>query len=526
MRLVTRMGLGIGLLAALMAGTVAWQMSTIRTLEVVTEDLAETSLEAARVSIRLLQALEGVSEFSAKATVLADPDYRAQWDTWESAAESELARLSALGLEGESGAELTRMLAAWEDYLEAARPLRPLPDADASDPLPPPLDADAPEALDRVSARLEGLRNRTDRLVTLVEAEVRDRTSEAREAARQAGDVSRIAAAGGIVLALLTWLLLWRSISPRLRRLTGGTRELAQGRFEHRIPDRGSDELALLARDFNLMARKLGELDELKKDFVSHVSHELKSPLAAIQETVKALQDEVAGPLTERQARLLGHARGSADRLGTMIGNLLTASRLEAGGESWDPVVHDVERIVRQVLAETEPVAAERDVRVAVRVRTRETEALCDGSGLRDVVTNLLTNALKFTAPGTRVEVSLNRTPTLPDSMPAGERTAMGTAPGPFLLLEVVDEGPGIPEAHREAIFRKFHQIQGGERRIDGQGVGLGLAITRRIVRAHQGAVWVESVDSGSGGARFRVLLPVTPPDWAHLAGPEGPDAG
>lgn len=537
MKITTRLALGFGLLLVLMVGTVAWQLSTIRALQSTTSELARTSLEAARVSIRLNQAFDGVQEFSAKAVLLGDEGYYSQWETWEEAVEAELGRLEAIELNGAAAAERSRIVTGWEEYLAEAATLADLGTAtnpDAGAPLPEAsvlaLDSDA---LDAVAARITSLRSRTDDLITLNEEAVASRAEASDQAALRARTLSQWAALTGVGLAALIWLFLWWSISRPLRRLTTGTREIARGNFEHRLPARGSDELSGLAGDFNDMARRLGELDELKQDFVSHVSHELKSPVAAIHETIRALLDEVPGPINDRQARLLHLSSRSTDRLSTMIGNLLAASRLEAGGDVWDPVRHDVEGILRSVLSEVEPVAAERDVRVGLTLRTSETLALCDAAGLRDVITNLVTNAIRFSGSGKRVRLTLGHFGDRPPGLPDSEVEALGDQEGPFLLLSVEDEGPGVPEEHREAIFEKFHQVQGPDRRLDGQGVGLGLAISRRVVRAHQGAIWVEgggpSADetTGSGaprgpGAIFRVLLPVTPRRWADAEPGEG----
>src|SRR6185295_14786427 len=122
-----------------------------------------------------------------------------------------------------------------------------------------------------------------------------------------------------------------RSILRPLDALARGTREVAAGRFHARIDASTGDEFARVARDFNSMTERLGELDRLKKDFVAKVSHDLKTPLSSMQETNRALLDHMAGPLSDKQRRLLELNAESGQRLSAMLGKLLDLSRAEAG---------------------------------------------------------------------------------------------------------------------------------------------------------------------------------------------------
>src|SRR5690606_9687504 len=111
--------------------------------------------------------------------------------------------------------------------------------------------------------------------------------------------------------------------------LKAGTRAVARGDFDHRLPPGASREFAQVARDFNTMTRRLGELDSAQRDFVSKVSHDLKTPLASMRETANILLDEVPGPLTDPQRRLLRLHEESGERLAGMIAKLLSMSSLE-----------------------------------------------------------------------------------------------------------------------------------------------------------------------------------------------------
>ncbi len=500
MRITTRIALGLFLVAGLLIGALSYQLSLVERLQGINRDLSLTNLEAARVSILLVQGVEGVREFAAKSVALRDEEYREQWEAWEGSVRMALDELGGLDLAEEEQTLFAGIRGGWASYETVAPSLW-----------------EEPLRLAELDALLAGVREDLEDLLAVNQAAVAARAAGSAGAGERARAVARTATWAGLLLAGAVSLFLFLSISGPLRRLTGGTRELARGRFDHRLETSGPAELADLARDFNHMAERLDELEELKRDFVSHVSHELKTPLAAMHETVEVLLEELPGPLTPKQRHLLELSRTSSTRLSSMIGDLLEASRLEAGGVRWEPGWHDPSAIVDSVLEELAPLALEEDVRLVHLPGDPPGEVLCDGDRFREVVQNLVGNALKFSPAGGSVEISLQRV----DRPPEGARAASeGT--GPWLLLEVSDEGSGIPDEHKERVFEKFHQVA-GKRRLRGQGVGLGLSISRRIVEAHAGAIWVE--DAVGGGASLKVLLPVEPARWQGIPPePESPE--
>jgi two-component system, NtrC family, sensor histidine kinase GlrK len=507
MRITTRVATGLFLVAALLIGALAYQFVQNEKLQSITRELSLIKLEAARISVRLLQDLEGVREFAAKSVVLGDPDYLAQLADWERAVEEDLARLEEVGLSEEEERVRTRMVARWEAYRRVAPTLTGAPLA----------------FVDEMDLILTDLRLATEDLIAANDEVVTERAAAAGEAAVRAQTVGWTAAGLSLVLAGLLSLLLYHSISEPLRRLTRGTRELARGRFDHRLKIQGPGELRSLAKDFNHMAEQLGELEGMKQDFVSHVSHELKNPLAAIQETIAVLLDGLPGPVTSRQTRLLELARKSSLRLSSMISNLLEISRLEGGASTYDPRWCDLREIIRSLVDEMEPLARERNIRMHVLSGAEPVALVCDEERAGDVVGNLVGNALKFSPEGTTVRVSLRRLEDLPDFVASRDREGITGERGPLLLLSVEDEGPGVPDDHKDLIFEKFHQVN-PRGRIRGQGVGLGLAIASRIVKAHAGAIWVE--DGPGKGAIFRVLLPRVPTRWRDRVPATPPGTG
>jgi two-component system, NtrC family, sensor histidine kinase GlrK len=489
MTIKARLAISLFLITGILVGALAHQLAQVEKLQGINHEVSLIKVEAARISVRLLQGLEGVREFAAKWVLLGDPDYLPQWEAWEDAVEDDLRRLAAVGL-SEPEEEIRRtMEELWTGYRRVAAGL-------AEDP---------GTYLPEVEGTLDALREQTAALITANEAGVAERAVASVAAAEDARRVAWIATGSAVLLAAILSLLLFLSISRPLRRLTRGTRELARGRFEHRLRPSGPTELQSLGRDFNRMAARLGELEGMKRDFLSHVSHELKTPLAAIQETIEIFLDGVPGPLTPKQARLMQLSRRSSQRLSSMISNLLEIARLEAEADAYHPDWHNLVEIVESVLEEAEPLAQERNLRLVLIADASDPCLVCDRGRMAEVVSNLVGNAVKFSPEGGEVLVTIL------------EAEAGAPSVDSSFLLHVEDEGPGVPDPEKERIFEKFHQVS-DSRSAPGHGVGLGLAIVRWIVEAHGGSVRVE--DRPAGGACFRVAVPRMPRRWRGTVGP------
>ena len=188
-----------------------------------------------------------------------------------------------------------------------------------------------------------------------------------------------------------------------------------------------------------------------------------------------------------------------------MIHNLLDLSRIEAGMMDYHLEPCDLTVVVQTALEELQPQLAE----PALNIRSQFPEAPVTIEGDKDllfqVVLNLLGNAVKFTSQGGEIEVETRLTGQLPGGMPSPQKEKVVFSQEGYGVLTVSDCGPGVPDSHKEGIFEKFRQLP-RKGRIRGQGAGLGLAICRRIVEGHGGAIWVE--DRPAGGSVFAVLLP------------------
>ncbi|HWV58351.1 MAG TPA: HAMP domain-containing sensor histidine kinase [Longimicrobiales bacterium] len=509
MRLTSRIAFYLTLLAACLIGTTAYQLRLMAQVHALNRELAAPKMEAARISVRLLQGVEGVREFAAKSLWLRDRDYLDQWQTWEQAFSADLASLSEVPLSETEDAHRIALSQAWARYRSVFGPIREsliegLPLAAGAMGASPAADSTM-VMLDLLDQNLEPLRGAIETLIVANDASIARLADESVATVDRARRIAWIAGTGSLLLAITLSLGLFLFLSRRLRRLNRGTREIARGNFSHRIDvshDRTRDELTDLAVDFNDMAQRLGELEEMKKGFISHVSHELKAPLASIHETILILLEQIPGPLTDKQRHLLELSYDSANRLSAMIYNVLEASRLDAGAMQYRFEMHDAVAVTRDVIGELYPLSRKNDIDVSL-THDGATELSCDVERLREVVANLVGNAFKFAPASSRVEIEWRAVPAAPDRAPKWKPPAF--ARPPHLLLAVMDRGPGVPDADKESIFDRFSQLR-GHTRSHGQGVGLGLSIARKIVEAHGGVIWVE--DREGGGSRFCALFP------------------
>jgi signal transduction histidine kinase len=497
MKITRRIISGYGLLIAVLVGLVAYQSITVNRMRRMTDTLSNISFDNAVASLQAMRDMDLVEEYTQKSFALPDPDYREylkRLGAYQRDFEKELTQLKSNARSGEEQAEVNRLSQEWKLFTTHLDSLQQnLPQNNA--PFPSVLQDD-----------LEQLKIQTGSVFDASKSFIKSEAQKSGDTARRAAYVLWSAAITALAISILVSYLIFRSISKPLASLTEGTRAIAEGKFFYRLDTSHDDEFSQLARDFNTMTRRLNELDELKKDFVSHVSHELKAPLASMRETIQLMLEEIPGPLTEKQKRLLTLSLQSGMRLTSMISNLLDLSKTEAGVMEYELRSQDLLPLVRNAVAELEVQAQEKQIQINIAFPDEPLPVECDGDRIVQVLVNLVGTAVNFSPKAGTVRVGVEAVSDIPESMPGHwRRLISGSARGGhFGLVTVADSGPGIPDSDKENIFEKFHQVKQGKK-MAGQGVGLGLAICRTIVQAHRGAIWVE--DNPGGGSRFRLLL-------------------
>ena len=222
--------------------------------------------------------------------------------------------------------------------------------------------------------------------------------------------------------------------------------------------------------------------------FYHTVSHEVKTPLTSAREFVSLVLEELAGPITETQREYLSIAHESCDQMRTCINDMLDVTRLETGKMSVELKLRPLEPVLRRITTRLLPAAGRKGIELTCIAAPALPDILMDETRIAQVITNLLNNALKFTAPGGRIIVSVD----------SGE--------GGFFHITVADTGRGIPPEHLSRIFDRLYQVR-AEDASSCAGLGLGLHICKELVELHGGKIRVES--EAGRGTSFHIALPV-----------------
>jgi len=475
MKVSSKIILGFLVLMALAIIVVANQLSAVHQIRSANQDLSEINVKSATIVQEMQKSIDLLADDSSKYFAANDPLYGQQIAELRDDFLDHVARLRPNAKSEREQAELAKLEQALEDFWVVFNRLKKQKQTWDPEQLPPDL-----------TVAVSHLEKQAEIMLDAVQGTIKDRVAAAAAIGTRAEHLSWTAGIFAFALGIIVAWLIVRSINDPLRRLTQGTRAIAKGQFWHRLPARGNDEFAELARDFNVMTARLGELDQMKKDFVSHVSHDLKAPLASIRQIMHLLLQQIPGTLNEQQKSLIQLSYNSAERLAAMVGNLLDVSRMEAGTMEYQMKALDIIPVINGVIDEFDVQAREKEIRLRLQCDQPSVFVECDRERVVQVLGNLYENALKFSPHASEIV------------------TRVGYGVRQEVMISVADSGPGVPDDHKERIFEKFHQLKSGKK-VAGQGVGLGLAICKTIVKAHRGEIWVE--DNPQGGSVFSFLL-------------------
>lgn len=250
---------------------------------------------------------------------------------------------------------------------------------------------------------------------------------------------------------------------------------------------------------------RLKELDRLKSNFLATVSHELRTPLTSIIGYSDMLATGIAGDLNTEQGEFVETIRNKGDHLLSLISSLLDLGKLEQGNLSLSLERIDVKALIDEVANMLAPIASKRRVQIVKRVEPGLPPIFADSIRVKQILTNLTENAVKFSPAGGVVTLSVRGVELESSEDGDGMGFVLLSAPRAAVEVAISDTGPGIAEEERLKIFDAFYQVDGSSTREHG-GTGLGLSIVKRLVEAHGGSVWVES-ELGKG-ATFRFTLP------------------
>jgi two-component system sensor histidine kinase GlrK len=320
---------------------------------------------------------------------------------------------------------------------------------------------------------------------TLVNRAVTDSLLRSQQAESLTKQLAVVALFFGVALAGLATY----SIVTPLRRLQDHIAKIGQGNFRTSVDVTVPSDLRDLVESVKSMGAKLQELDELKAEFLSHMTHELRSPMTAIHAGTQLLLEEFTGPINTEQRDTLELMEGSSRQLIDMISSLLDLNKLEAGMMEYHMASVDLMRNVHKSINKVRLFAEREHIRIVVDAPSNPIVVQADDVRIQQVLDNLLSNALKFSPQGAMIRLKL-------------ETDVVEKA----MRLSVSDTGRGIAPESLSHIFERFYE---GSNRSTTKvpGSGIGLALAKQVVEAHGGRIWAES-EVGKG-TTMQFVLPL-----------------
>jgi signal transduction histidine kinase len=475
MRLAPKIFLVAALVIAVLSVAVGWSALTVERLVTANQDIAARSVPAMRLQGALRESVGSLVRLETRALVLRDADYAAAWNRRATRLAEDLTALGARLETDRERAAYRTLQSAIDEYLRHVEAERHLAASGRAAAALRIAEGPARQSIDRAETAL-------DEMAAATEAALERSQARARALEESTWRAVAMALLTSVAVALGASALLAYRMTRSLGRLTVATASLAAGTWNGPMAGEGRDEIGDLGRSFNRMAARLQEVDRLKEEFFSQISHDLRNPLAAIRLAAETSLERARAAGDPRQARFAYLIDASAARMLSLVNQILDFTRLRANAMPLDRQPVNVLKTVVRAMEEMRPLAEEKRVRVDLAADGGDFTALAEEGSLVRVVVNLLGNAIAFTPASGAVTLRL-------------------TEDGHRLELQVRDTGVGIPAEALPWIFEPYRQAHG-----PAKGTGLGLAVVKGLVGAHGGTVRVES-EPGQGSC-FTVTIP------------------
>ncbi len=340
---------------------------------------------------------------------------------------------------------------------------------------------------------IKSLDNGISKRYALLRDDMRSRALVNQNAFGQSRQMMLVAAGLAVVAAVLLGFLISKSLIRAIERIRLTLRKVSQGDFTARTNIKNTDELGDLARSANRMTERLGALyDELetanqhKSQFLANMSHELRTPMNSILGYTEMIRDGIYGPVPQKIDDPLQRVEINGKALLSLINDVLDISKIEAGALELTLDTYSMPEIIKDVVATIEPLAESKGLNIRTEVDGGFPAGYGDAGRIRQVILNIVGNAVKFTDKG-YIDINL-------------------ACDDESFVVTVFDTGVGIAEEYLDKVFLEFKQADASSTRTAG-GTGLGLAISRKIIEMHGGRI---EVDSSQGeGSTFTTVLPL-----------------
>jgi signal transduction histidine kinase len=280
-----------------------------------------------------------------------------------------------------------------------------------------------------------------------------------------------------VAVAVVIVFAVSRRITRPIADMSRAAARIAGGDYTQEVAVAGRDEIAQLANSFNIMQKKLHEMENMRQELIASISHELRTPLSSIRGFVQAVRDGVAKP--EDQPRYLDLVLDETTRLAGLVSDLLELARLQAGAVQLACSSFDLAALIAEIEETFSLPAAEKHINLSAQAEPAPLWVNADRDRIKQVILNLLSNAVRYTPGGGTVGIEARRSP-------GG------------VIISVADTGPGVPKEELTRIFDKFHRLDKSRDSATG-GTGLGLAIAKQLVGLHGGSIAAANRADGSG---------------------------
>ncbi|NLA75682.1 MAG: HAMP domain-containing protein [Deltaproteobacteria bacterium] len=341
--------------------------------------------------------------------------------------------------------------------------------------------------VDEIMGHLDLIREATEKVID-------NRIILSGQAGQETLRVIMIISISSIIIAVLIAFFISRTIHHPIRLLINGIKGITQGKFEKHLEISSPPEINELAWAFNNMCARLKELNELKADFIAGVSHEFRTPLAVIREAIGLYTESLVSRPAEKQQKLLFIIEEECERLITSVNRVLDISRMEAGIVEYHMEDYNVVHLAAIALSKIRPIFQRKNITLEYDPGNGVSNAFIDPEKIGLVLDNLLGNALKFTPEKGRVRVKVIVRDAVSGNSDKNEKRHV-------VEVSISDTGPGIPKKNINEIFEKYVKLHE-------KGTGLGLYISRQVINAHGGEIWVQS--NGKTGSTFFFTVPLS----------------
>lgn len=480
--LFKRLVLGFLMILVILAALGIYSTLKLDQLNQTIRSINSIDSEIIRMANRLTDTLLSQRTFERKYFVSQDRDFYQQFLETEKYIRKDLAQIRMLGNTPESAWLLTDINNLYDQYFSTVQE-----EVDVikgkKDYSQQKYEEKKEDLSDQALRKLEKLRN-------VSETAIDEKIGVSEKIGYQASRVVAIITIASVIMGILIAYFNARTINRPIVLLIKGIKEIARGNFEKHLTLPSPPEINELADAFNHMCDRLKELDEMKADLISHISHEFRTPLAVIREAVSLHRDCISTGAMEKQLRLLGIIEEECERLITSVNKVLSLSRMDAGMMDYHIEEDSLSQLIEMSVSKIRPISERKRISLNMDVAQSLPYAAMDTEKISQVLDNLLDNALKFTPEGGKVLIRA----ALRDRKPSGEQEKG------FIEVSVSDTGCGIPAENIQDIFDKFKKLHA-------KGTGLGLYIASQIVRAHGGDIWVKSGEIS--GTTFFFTVPV-----------------